>query len=193
VTGGDPVTARFLYHEDFEFKPAFKLWVAVNHKPLIRGTDEAIWRRIRLVPFDVTIPEPERDKQLVEKLRAEAPGILAYFVRGCRKWRSKGLGMAPAVKAATSAYRSELDAVAGFLADCCNEDKANRSARVSVSDLYAAYSGWCAQTGHDQLTQQDFGDALVERGFTRTRTSDERQWSGLTLREDPRPAEVVTP
>ena len=192
VTGGDPVTARFLYHEDFEFKPAFKLWVAVNHKPVIRGTEEAIWRRIRLIPFTFTIPEHERDKGLLEKLRAEAPGILALFVRGCLDWQRKGLGMPPAVKSATSTYRGEMDTVAEFLSEQCDEDRNDPTVRVSVKDLYGAYSGWCVQTGHDQLSPDGFGAALTERGFQRTRTKSERQWGGLRLRAELVHADTVT-
>jgi len=83
ATGGDTITARFLYREYFEFSPQFKLFLVANHKPVIIGTDEAIWRRIRLIPFTVTIPPEERDKQLLEKLQRELPGILAWAVRGC--------------------------------------------------------------------------------------------------------------
>jgi putative DNA primase/helicase len=93
MTGGDTMTARFLYGEFFEFLPEFKILLAVNHKPLIRNTDHAIWRRIRLVPFTVTIPEAERDKDLPDKLRRELPGILAWAVQGCLDWQREGLGM----------------------------------------------------------------------------------------------------
>lgn len=83
LTGGDTISARFLFKEYFEFRPQFKVWMATNHKPIILDTDNAIWRRVKLIPFDVTIPEEERDPRLVEKLREEYPGILNWAVQGC--------------------------------------------------------------------------------------------------------------
>ena len=97
LTGGDTITARFLHREFFEFRPQFKLWIATNHKPMIRGTDYAIWRRIRLVPFEVQIPPEERDAELPAKLAAESTGILAWAVEGCLQWQKKGLDAPEAV------------------------------------------------------------------------------------------------
>lgn len=94
LTGGDTVSARKLYSEFFQFRPEFKLWLAANHKPVIRGTDQAIWRRIRLIPFTVTIPEQEQDPDLVRKLTAELPGILRWAVDGCLAWQRSRLGAA---------------------------------------------------------------------------------------------------
>jgi putative DNA primase/helicase len=85
MTGGDRIVARFLHREFFEFKPEFKVWLATNHRPQIRGDDLAIWRRIRLISFAVTIPEEERDKELLAKLTGELPGVLAWALRGCRR------------------------------------------------------------------------------------------------------------
>lgn len=115
ATGGDKITARFLYHEHFEFTPQFKLFLVTNHKPRITGTDEGIWRRIRLIPFTVTIPDKERDKQLREKLQKELPGILAWAVRGCLAWRRDGLGESKQVSQATAEYRREMDPLADNL------------------------------------------------------------------------------
>jgi putative DNA primase/helicase len=114
LTGTDRVAARFLYAEAFEFLPTFKLWLAANHKPVIRGTDTAIWRRIRLVPFTVEIPEGERDPELPNRLRAELPGILAWAVQGCLLWLESGLGVPDQVRAATDAYRRESDILGAF-------------------------------------------------------------------------------
>ncbi|HLI51013.1 MAG TPA: phage/plasmid primase, P4 family, partial [Thermomicrobiaceae bacterium] len=97
LTGGDRVTARFMRAEWFEFSPTFKLWLATNHKPVIRGTDHAIWRRIRLIPFTVTIAEADQDKELPAKLRAEMPGILRWAIDGCLSWQRDGLGVPEAV------------------------------------------------------------------------------------------------
>jgi hypothetical protein len=119
LTGGDQVTARFLYNEFFEYKPEFKLFIAANHKPDIQGVDHGIWRRIHLIPFDVTIPTEEIDRDLPSKLRAELPGILAWAVQGCREWQEQGLNVPASISSATAAYRAEMDIIAEFLTDCC--------------------------------------------------------------------------
>ena len=99
LTGGDTITARFLFKEFFDFKPQFKIWLAANHKPNISGSDHGIWRRIRLVPFTVTIPEQERDPRLTQKLAEELPGILAWAVRGClARVRHRELSFSPRSK-----------------------------------------------------------------------------------------------
>ena len=119
ATGGDTIRARFLFKEFFEYKPQFKLFLVANHKPKVTGTDEAIWRRIRLAPFEVTIPAGERDKELPDKLRRELPGIMAWAVRGCLDWQANGLGEPVEVSTATAAYRQEMDMLAEFLNDKC--------------------------------------------------------------------------
>ena len=111
MTGGEPVSARYLYGEFFEFHPQFKLVLATNHKPEIRGTDEAIWRRIHLVPFGVTIPKPEQDKRLLDKLKAEAAGILVWALEGCMEWQTDGLMPPQAITEATKTYRIAITAV----------------------------------------------------------------------------------
>lgn len=180
VTGGDAVTARFLHREFFEFAPAFKLWLAANHKPVIRGTDRAIWRRIRLIPFTVTIPDPEQDRHLRDRLREELSGILRWAVEGCLAWQRQGLGMPDEVREATDTYREESDTLAQFLADRCvvTSDKC-----VAASDLYGAYTEWSEQTGEKPETQTTFGARLRERGFTKSRTpgSGTIRWHGLAL------------
>ena len=135
MTGGDTITALFLRQEYFDFKPEFKIFLAANHKPVIRGTDLAIWRRIRLIPFTVTIPAEEQDRRLGRKLEAELSGILAWAVRGCQAWQREGLGMPAAVKAATEAYRAESDLLAAFLAECTAEDERAKPKRASFTML----------------------------------------------------------
>jgi putative DNA primase/helicase len=178
LTGGDRVKARFMGKDFFEFKPTHKLLLAANHKPKIRGTDHGIWRRIRLLPFRVTIPESERDKDLLKKLQLELPGILAWAVRGCLAWQRDGLGEPQEVKAATDAYREEMDALAGFLEDCCTIEP---SAEEKAKDLYAAYVEWCEENGEHPMKQRSFGMALGERGFL-DRKSSTKVWCGLRLR-----------
>jgi putative DNA primase/helicase len=166
VTAGDAVTARFLYGEYFSFIPTFKLWFATNHKPQIRGTDHAVWRRIRLIPFQVVIPDEEQDKNLPEKLRAEFPGILAWAVQGCRAWQREGLGMPEAVREATSEYRASQDIIAVFLAECCLVDP---EAVVGATDLFKSYVNWCEGAKEQAETQTRFGESLTERGFRKDR------------------------
>ncbi len=180
LTGGDHISARFMYSEYFEFRPQFKLWLAANHKPTIRGTDNAIWRRIRLVPFDVTIPEEERDTHLLERLRAELPGILAWAVQGCLDWQREGLGLPPAVKEATAGYRAEMDVLAGFLVDRCTVTPGSRE---DATPLYRAYKQWCDETGERAVSQKAFGTSLKERGFFSVRGSPTGStvWHGLQL------------
>jgi putative DNA primase/helicase len=181
LTGGDKVTARYLYQEHFEFYPTFKIWLAVNHKPTIQGTDHAIWRRIRLIPFTVTIPEPERDKRLMEKLLAELPGILRWAVKGGLAWQQEGLEPPLAVKEATGRYRAEMDTVAQFILERCITGP---DEQVSTGDLYAEYAGWCAQVGEQALSPKAFAGVLREQGFTPSRTKKERLWRGLALHQE---------
>lgn len=178
VTGGDTITARFLYAESFEFRPQFKLWLAANHKPLIRGTDPAIWRRIRLIPFTVTIPENERDPELLQKLLTEVPGILQWAVQGALEWQRAGLGVPSAVRAATEVYRSEMDTLAAFLEESCEE---GFSYRCETRALYRAYAAWCETNGERPDSQRTLSAKLKERGYEPTRTNQARGWLGLRV------------
>ena len=159
MTGGDIMTARFLYQESFDFKPEFKLFLATNHKPQVRATDEGFWDRIRLVPFTQRIPEDEVDPELPGKLLEELPGILAWCVRGCLMWRQEGLGTAEAIEAATQDYRTENDALGLFLDACCTRVP---HARTPASQLYKAYEAWCIENGQYCLKQAAFGRKLSE-------------------------------
>jgi len=163
MTGSDKLKARFLYSEHFEFKPEFKIFLAANHKPVIRGTDHAIWRRIRLVPFTVQIPEKEQDKELPGKLKTELPGILNWAIEGCLSWQYEGLTPPQAVQDATQNYRQEMDTLAEFLAERCIIAP---GASVPAADLYKAYTAWAEENGEKKpLSQRDFGLILTERGF----------------------------
>jgi putative DNA primase/helicase len=181
ITGGDTIVARFLFGEFFEFKPAFKLFLACNHKPIISGVDNGIWRRIRLIPFAVTIPENEVDPALPDKLRAELPGILNWALQGCLLWQEEGLGMPDEVRAAVDEYRGEMDVLAGFIADCCFEGK---QYLAGATDLYKTYQVWAEQNGERVLSQKAFGSKLADRGFEKTRPGSGRTvWVGLGLRD----------
>ncbi len=123
LTGGDTVFARHLYSESFEFNPEFKLWFVANHKPVIRGTDYAIWRRVRLVPWTLNIPEEEQDREMLNKLKVELLGILKWAIEGCLEWQKASLHSPDEVRKATENYKEEMDIFAGFLDDCCVKQK----------------------------------------------------------------------
>jgi putative DNA primase/helicase len=162
ITGGDTVTARFLFEEYFSFKPTFKLWLATNHKPRIHGADEAIWRRIRLIPFRRQFSGEHRDIRLREKLDAELPGIFAWAVEGCLAWQKEGLGRAPAVESATHQYRQECDQVGRFLNERCAWGPEYKTAG---KELYKAYLQWCALRAEKPLANNVFVRELGERGI----------------------------
>jgi len=191
MTGGDTLTARFMRAEFFQFAPTFKIFLATNHKPQIRGTDLAIWRRIRLIPFTVTIPESEQDRQLPDKLKGELPGILTWALEGARAWRAEGLGLPEAVRAATEAYRADMDTLGEFLREKCMDET---GARIAAGQLFQAYEAWTHANGEKAVTARTFGLRLKERGFTAERTKHERSWGGLRLRSaiDPEPGDAST-
>jgi putative DNA primase/helicase len=162
--------------------PQFKLFLSTNNKPVIKGNDHAIWRRIKLVPFPVQLPEAEWDRELPEKLKAEAFGILAWLVRGCRNWLSQGLDAPVDVTEATRAYRAEMDVLQDFLEDRC---LINPQIDVSAHDIYKAYQDWAEAEGMSEreiMKQRTFGICLGERGFVKVKsTAGIRLWRGLGL------------
>ncbi|MCC6976273.1 MAG: bifunctional DNA primase/polymerase [Anaerolineae bacterium] len=177
LTGGDVIVARYLYQELFEFRPTHKLWMYGNHKPLVRGTDEGIWRRIRLIPFMETITEAERDPYLPARLRDEMPGILNWALEGCLEWQVSGLGEPAKVREATQIYRSEMDILGEFFSETC-EIKASQW--VTARDLYRAYSQWCDEMGERPISQRALGLRLKERGFQPERGANgTRAWKGI--------------
>jgi len=162
LTGGDKLKARLMRQDFFQFDPTHKLFLVANHKPIVRGTDYAIWRRIKLVPFDVTIAPENRDPHLLEKLTAEAPGILAWAVRGCMEWQKIGLDTPDSVTSATNAYQAESDTLSSFIKECLVMVDV---AETKASDLYGSYNTWCEDNGERAMSGTLFGRKLVERGF----------------------------
>ena len=162
MTGQDTISARFLHQEWFDFEPTHKIFLATNHKPVIKGTDHAIWRRIKLIPFEVTIPEPEQDRHLLVKLREELSGILSWAVRGCLEWLKNGLGEPDEVKTATRNYRTEMDTFAQFIDDRCIIDP---SAKATSKLIHEAYTEWSEINGERKLGIQALGRKLVDQGF----------------------------
>lgn len=182
LTGGDKIKARRMREDFWEFSPSHKLWLATNHKPRVRGTDIAIWSRLKLIPFAVTFPEDKQDKQLAKKLLAELPGILRWAVEGCLTWQRDGLRVPEEVKAATESYRQEQDVLAAFLNECCI---INPLAKVAARNLYKAYVNWCEENGEHPLAQRNFGMRLAERGFESQRgTAGKYFWKNLGLRSE---------
>jgi len=177
LTGGDRVRARRMREDFWEFKPTHKVVLACNHKPEVRGTDYAIWRRLRLVPFTVVIPDEEKDKQLPQRLQTELPGILAWCVVGCCDWLEHGLCAPQEVQAATANYRQEQDRIGDFLAQCCIT---GNDCRVRAGGLYSAYKTWAEQAGEHPLSQTRFGKNITERDFERD-TSNGVWYLGLEL------------
>ena len=178
LTGGDTIAARFMRAEWFDFRPQCKIWLATNHKPTVRGTDKAIWDRIKLIPFGVIIPEDEQDKRLVEKLKAELPGVLAWAVKGCLAWYKDGLGIPDEVKSATAVYRDEMDVLGAFIADRCFLEK---TAQGTAKALYSAYKSWCETNGERAISKRSFGLRLAERGLDRYNDGKTRSWIGIGL------------
>ena len=184
LTGGDAIAARFLYQEHFEYTPEFKLFLAANAKPVIRGTDPAIWRRVQLIPFDVAIPEEDQDKELPAKLHEELPGILNWALRGCLAWQKQGLGEPEEVRTATGAYRAEMDLLAHFVAERCVEGE---DAKVKASELHRAYTEWCQTSGEKPPSQRDLSTLLIEKGLERRRLEAGVHYFGLKLRPEHEP------
>ena len=177
MTGGDKLVASFLYQNEFEFRPEFKLWIAANRLPTIVGTDHAIWRRLRRIPFSTKIEKP--DKRLPERLRDELPGILAWAVEGCVAWQREGLGVPPAIRQATQQYRREQDSIGQFLGECCLQSEGSGVPPTVLLDTYRA---WCDREGREPVSANEFRASLVSRGLSQTRTAQTRLWSGIELR-----------
>lgn len=188
LTGGDVVTARYLYGREFEFRPEFKLIMATNHKPRIRGTDTGIWRRIRLVPFTQKIPEERQDLQLPDKLRAELPGILNWALDGLRQWmqassggKRRGLPHCKAVDSATADYRGEQDRLKQFLEDCT---EAATGYTIQAGILYQVYRRWCEENGERYpLTGTKFGRE-VAKVLKRVKTRTSFEYCDLRLTDE---------
>lgn len=178
LTGGDTISARYLYGEYFQFAPEFKLFLSTNHKPEIRGTDYAIWRRIRVIPFTVHIPEEKQDPTLKEKLAQELPGILNWALRGYTRWKEKRLSYPEPILNATKEYRSEMDILAEFLETRVQQ---NAQASTKASELFQVYKEWCSENNEKPMSQRTLGLRLAEHGFQKKRTGEGYFWLGLEV------------
>lgn len=181
LTGGDEISCRFLYGEYFTFRPQAKIFLATNHKPEIKGTDQAIWERIHLIPFTQYITEEERDKHLLDKLKAEADGILLWAVDGCLAWQSEDLNPPDVVRSAVKSYREEMDVLASFINECC---KIAPYAKVQSGQLYEKYQTWCRENGEIAVSQKNFSLRIKEKGFNNIKGTGGRMfWEGIGLIE----------
>lgn len=183
ITGDEPISARFLYGEWFAFRPQFKLWLATNHRPEADADDEAVWDRIRLVPFTVRIPDADVDDDLGKKLEAELPGILKWAVEGAAIWSRDGLGVAEAVTAATLEYRHDADLLGQWLDECCEISSLSRYRTGSLYESWRQYSKKHAPT-LSVGRQSDFTDAMQRKGFERVTTHGNKSYTvGVQLRQ----------
>lgn len=185
ITGGDTMTASYKYENEFEFIPKLKLWIATNHKPIIRETSIGIWRRLRLLPFTVFIPEEERNQELLDKMKAEAPGILAALVYGCLEWQRDGLMICKEVKEASDAFHNDQDTVKQFVDSNCQLD--NASAPISASQLHARYNHYCHEQGFDQraVSRSQFYERLEALPHIQRKTVHKQlHFTGIQLHSD---------
>lgn len=181
MTGGETIKADRKYEHEIEYQPTHKLWLVGNHKPVITDTTLSIWRRVKLIPFTVTIPDNKIDPVLPSKLEAELPGILAWAVKGCLVWQWDGLKDPEAVTTATAEYRHEQDILSDFIEDCCILE---RSTSIPKGELKDEYQRWCEDNKIDPVTQRTFKARLIEKGITEGRIGKARYWRGIRLRTD---------
>ena len=182
LTGGDTITARFMRAEFFDFQPEFKLWLATNHLPRVRGSDLAMWRRIRLIPFHYTFSEKETDPDFLKSLIAtELPGILRWSVMGCLDWQKQRLNPPKQVTAATDEYRAGENQVARFIDECC---VTGERCEALARPLYQAYRAWSANAGEDALTEKAFAQRMSRCGSTKRRKTRGWTYEGIGLRPE---------
>jgi putative DNA primase/helicase len=173
------MTARFLYGEYFDFIPTFKIFMATNHKPTIKGTDHGIWRRIKLIPFTTTITAEKQDKHLEEKLLQEGPGILNWLLEGVRRWFAEGLVLPQEIRNATEEYRGEMDVLGNFMKECCVQGP---GCTVRARELFKAYQEWCDENNERAGSERFIAARLKELGLERSRTAEARYWNNIMLK-----------
>lgn len=181
LTGGDKITARFMRQDFFDFMPTFKLFICGNHKPRLNSVDEAIRRRLLLVPFTVQIPPAERDPELPRKLEAEWPAILRWCIEGCLEWQRMGLSPPPIVLAATDSYFADQDTMQQWLDDCIKD--AGEFAFTRTAELFASWKTWCEERNLRPGSAQALSEALADRGFAKKRNNKgQRGFGNLTIK-----------
>jgi putative DNA primase/helicase len=182
TTGGDRISCRPLYGNLFQYVPEFKLWLGTNDLPTISGMDEAIWRRIRVIEFPITIPPELQDKELVDRLISELPGILQWAMQGCIEWRKIGLSPPASVLKSTQEYREDNDSVGQWIESACSLDA---TLRTSAKDLYNSYCEWCDSSSLEPLYSTKFGKELTRLGFETFRAKRGNGRIGIGLKQSP--------
>jgi P4 family phage/plasmid primase-like protien len=182
LTGNDTLTGRAMRENFAAFRPTAKLWMTGNNKPVVSDPDNSTWVRMRVIPVEKSIPEDRQDKDLRRKLMLEAPGILAWIVRGAQSWQREGLGQPAKVRAATTAYKVESDRLGPFFSERCTFAP---DCRVSRAALYAAYESWADHEGEHPVSPRDFAEQLRQRGAIEAKVSESndsvRGWRGVGL------------
>lgn len=178
MTGGERVRASHKFEREIEFDVTYKIWLNGNHRPDITDTTYAIWRRVKLIPFNVKITKEEDDKQLKYKLRSQFPALLAWAVQGCLDWQKSGLREPMEVRNATEIYRLEQDVLGDFIEDCCILEIL---ASIPKSELRRQYETWCKDNNTDPVSQRTFRTRLIEKGVTDGKSGSVRYWKGITL------------
>jgi putative DNA primase/helicase len=179
LTGGDPISARFMRQDFFAFLPAFKLIIAGNHKPSLSGVDAAIRRRFHLAPFTVTIAKP--DTELPDKLRAEWPGILQWMIDGCHEWLETGLNPPGAVRTATATYLSEEDTLAQWVEECCLTGKGLWGEGAA---LWGSWKAWAENNNERPGSRKAFAQAMQTHGYEPDKRGV-RGYAGIELEPEP--------
>ena len=181
IVGGDLITARFLRQEFFDFYPECKIWLATNHKPIVREFSLGFWRKIRLIPFKVTIPEEERILHFDNILLEEKEGIFNWILEGYMKWKEENLRTPKEIEEATAEYKSSMDVMAEFIEQCCIE---SHRAQITTKELYKVYKNWCEENDEKPVVKRSFGRQLSERGYKSIYISrGERGWGGIALKD----------
>jgi putative DNA primase/helicase len=178
LTGGDPITAHFMRQDDFTFIPQFKLIIAGNHKPQLKNVDEAIRRRLHLIPFTVTVDAAQRDKDLPAKLRSEWPGILAWAIRGCLEWQRTGLNAPDSVRVATDEYLTSEDALGLWIDENCN---CARGLTGKSSALFDHWKSWASTAGETPGSAKAFKSKMETKGFRAKKYPQGIMFEGVAL------------
>jgi len=181
ITGGKSVKARFLYGEFFEFEPHMKIWLATNHKPNIHDDSKGMWRRVRLIPFNVTIPTDQQDRKLYQRLLDERSGILNWCLAGLKQWQTVGLGTCDTVELATSQYQVSMDTLGRFIEDACIVGS-TKECKSSV--MYETFSRWCKSNGETVWSNKTFSIKFEDKGYHKVKKKDAAYWLGIDINLD---------
>lgn len=182
LTGMNRVKARRLHENGWEFRPTWKLWMDCNHLPNIRGSDKAIWNRIKRIPFEMTLEPDQVDQSLPDRLSSELPGVLRWAIEGCLAWSATHLTAPTEVAMATDVYHSQMDVIGRFLEDCT--EKGLPTNEVKARSLYRLYCRWCSSSGEFSVSERVFGERLGEREILRRHAQSGTVYQGIRIKEN---------